>query len=343
MDLVGAEIFSTGTWNGYEVTGDTLNSLVRSFEDAGLSGRVPLKFGHDVTGLDEGDPAVGWVKRVYRKGRKLLADFTDIPKEVYELIRKGAYKFCSIELLQNAEHEGVKYPAVLDAVALLGASPPAVTNLADLQRLTAARTRPAFTCESRAEFTRGLDLVEDDAARIAALEAENATLKGERETFGRRATDAEAALNAERAGVHQRDILGAMEQLVVAGRLTPAARDRLIKTKQLRQPSECLKFSREDLDVYALAVGERHGFARRANTAAVRGIDGSAPGAPAAALIEAAKLTFAQQPMRTVEWSAKPQPAKDFIQVCIDTANGMAEHRSDRDAMFSELFRNRPR
>jgi hypothetical protein len=332
MDLIGAEIFSTGTWNGFEVTNDTLDNLVHSFEDAGLSGRVPLKFGHDVTGLDDGDPAVGWVKRVYRKGRKLLADFTDIPREVYDLIKKGSYKFCSIELLQNAAHDGVKYPTVLDAVALLGASPPAVTNLADLQRLTAARERPAFVFETRSEFTRGLD-TDDQAgvsARIAALEAENAILKGERESFSRRATDAEAALNAERAGVHQRAILGEMEQLVVAGRLTPAARDKLIKTKQLRQPAECLKFTRDDLSVYVLAVGECHGFARRANTAAIRAFDGGTPDSPAATLIELGRARM----VATKE---------DSVTAFVRASTATPEAREATTAMFSQLFRVRPR
>jgi hypothetical protein len=330
MDLIGAEIFSTGTWNGFEVTGDTLNNLVHSFEDAGLSGRVPLKIGHDVTGLDDGDPAVGWVTRVYRKGRKLLADFTDIPREVYDLIKKGSYKFCSIELLQNAAHDGVKYPAVLDAVALLGASPPAVTNLADLQRLTAARERPAFVFETRSEFTRGLDVDEQSGltARIAALEAENATLKTERETFSRRAMTAESALNAERAVVHQRDVLGAMESLVVAGRLTPAARDKLIKSKRLREPGECLKFTREDLDVYVLAVGERHGFARRANTAAVRGVDGGTPDSPAATLIELGRARMAAT-------------KEDSVTAFVRAANATPEAREATAVMFSELFRSR--
>ena len=141
MDLKGAEIFSVGTWNGLEFTTEDLQAIAASFTELALAGRVPLKFGHnDEQPVTDGQPALGWVERVWTEGGKLLADFANMPTVVFDAIKAQLYKFVSVELWQDAERDGSSYPWVLSAVALLGADEPAVGNLKDLAALTMRST-----------------------------------------------------------------------------------------------------------------------------------------------------------------------------------------------------------
>lgn len=125
-----------------------------SFQTLGLSERVPLKLGHDGDApFKDGQPALGWVKHLYREGKKLVADLTGIPESLYSFIKEGLYKFVSVELLADVKAGTREIPWVLDAVALLGADPPAVGILKDLQALTMARSTE-FQCRERVAFTR---------------------------------------------------------------------------------------------------------------------------------------------------------------------------------------------
>ncbi len=127
---------------------------MNSFNTLGLSERVPLKLGHDGDApFKDGQPALGWVKRIYREGKKLIADLTGIPESLYTFIKEGLYKFVSVELLADVKAGTREIPWVLDAVALLGADPPAVGILKDLQALTMARST-VFQCRERVAFTR---------------------------------------------------------------------------------------------------------------------------------------------------------------------------------------------
>lgn len=141
FELKGREIFAVGTWNGMEFTEEDLDDIVQNFERLREEHRVPLKFGHNEDQeITDGQPAIGWVERIFKQGNKLFADFTHMPKTVFEAIKNKLYRTVSIELLFNVDKDGKKYNHVLDAVALLGADQPAVSSLADLDALLATRT-----------------------------------------------------------------------------------------------------------------------------------------------------------------------------------------------------------
>lgn len=149
-DLIGAEIFAVGKWNDIEFTAKDLDDIIANFDGLSEIHKVPLKLGHnDDQKVTDGQPALGWVQKVYKKGNKLLADFVDMPKTIYEAIKNRLYNAISIELLFNVDHDGTKYNHVLDAVALLGADHPAVNTLADLDKLLA----------TRAEFSGGRRII----------------------------------------------------------------------------------------------------------------------------------------------------------------------------------------
>ncbi len=134
----GVEIFSVGEWNGDKITAETLQNIVTSFEE-NKGGVTPhLKLGHNKEQAllkADGLPAAGYVERLYIQGDKLMADFRDIPKKIFKLLEKGAYKKVSIEMFENIKIKGKEYKNLLVAVALLGADTPGVMNLSDIMAM----------------------------------------------------------------------------------------------------------------------------------------------------------------------------------------------------------------
>ncbi len=123
-ELKGIEVFAAGIHNGDPYTTNDLDSMVTAFKEAGIT--PPYKQGHT---KDPGAPAIGWIKNLYRAGSRLLADISDVPKEVYDAIKARRFGTHSAEVVWDAEVGGKKYPKFLKGVALLGADVPAVPNL----------------------------------------------------------------------------------------------------------------------------------------------------------------------------------------------------------------------
>jgi len=82
-------------------------------------------------------PAGGWITKLKRVGDKILVNIKEVPKVLYDLIKNGAYKRISSEILDNYNEPSTKkiYKKVLSAIAFLGADLPAVTNLKDIAAL----------------------------------------------------------------------------------------------------------------------------------------------------------------------------------------------------------------
>lgn len=144
MLLNNVEIMAVGTWPASETISmneDDLDGIVASFNFLNLGGKIPLKLGHD--GPDARDDpssqyAMGWVQKIWRDGKKLMAQF-DLPKRVHNAIKEKMLKFNSVELLKNVQAGNRQIPWVLDAVALLGTEQPAVGVLREMQASIEAR------------------------------------------------------------------------------------------------------------------------------------------------------------------------------------------------------------
>ena len=156
--IKAAEIFACGSWNGSAFTEKDLDAIVNSFVALSLEGRVPLKLGHD--GPDARDDpqsqfAMGWVRRVWREDSLLKADL-EVPDKVASAIDEGYLRFVSVELLPNVKADTRVLPWVLDGVALLGASQPAVGIMKDLRAVMTRFTRSKFSveCTERRTFKR---------------------------------------------------------------------------------------------------------------------------------------------------------------------------------------------
>ncbi len=134
-NIQGVEIFSAGTWNGDEYSVDDLVGMVAAFEANKTTVRPFLKLGHDEEQKllqKDGYPAAGWIDRLYMRGEKLVADFSSIPKTIFELISNKAYRNVSSEIYCNVSILDQTYKYMLGAVALLGADTPGVMNLSDI-------------------------------------------------------------------------------------------------------------------------------------------------------------------------------------------------------------------
>ena len=137
--LENEEIFAVGKWNGDTYTHDDLVHIAENFNKLKDEVKPPVKLGHSENQkLLEADdmPAGGWVKSLKVAWDKLLADISDVPKKIYELIKNKAYKRKSAEIYpEYTGSDGKKYGKVLRALAFLGAACPAVNTLDDIHAL----------------------------------------------------------------------------------------------------------------------------------------------------------------------------------------------------------------
>lgn len=139
VEILGVEVFATGVHNGDAYDVADLEQIVAAAGKVGFD--APLKLGHmeddDTAALlkKEGMPAFGWARNLRVQGKKLLADFMEVPKRLGDLIKKGAYRRVSAEIYWNYLKGKDVFPRVLKAVSLLGAEIPAVTDLAGIEAL----------------------------------------------------------------------------------------------------------------------------------------------------------------------------------------------------------------
>jgi hypothetical protein len=153
--IAKANVFAAGVWNGLTFDVHDLDAMVEAFEASNSAGRVPIKVGH--TGkdarVDDTQPALGWVTKLWRERTRLYASFSDVADELANQIRTGRFRFVSVELLRNGrDATGRTFKWLLDAVAVLGATRPAVGNLEPL-----AMRRDASGSKERFIFTRPLE------------------------------------------------------------------------------------------------------------------------------------------------------------------------------------------
>ncbi|OJZ75693.1 hypothetical protein BRW65_03925 [Mycobacterium paraffinicum] len=135
--VLGLELLKTGRWsavNGdFEVGPEHLRSIVE-FHETGAIRKPVVKIGH--TGLGDASPALGFVNRLRLTdgGHTLVGDLAGVPKAIATLL-PHAWPDRSVELELEYEDPvtGRVWPCVLLALALLGASAPAVSTLESLQ------------------------------------------------------------------------------------------------------------------------------------------------------------------------------------------------------------------
>lgn len=273
-ELKGREIFAVGTFNGFTFDEDDLDDIVANFE-ALPNYKVPLKFGHDDDHKD-GQPAIGWVSRIFKQGGKLLADFTDMPKVVYDAIKAKLYRAISVEILLNAKIDGQRFDHVLDAVALLGADRPAVGTLADLNALLAKRTgstgghRVAFETiagnNGKVTTTNRFTILEDESemdekevkqlvnAALEPLTEQNAQLTKDLKAanelnakFTSEKADDEKTVLADKVKLARKAVTEVLDAAVRSKSMSPATRETYEKQIGLGDDERVLEIKVEDV------------------------------------------------------------------------------------------------
>lgn len=227
--LKGVDIFSVGKWNDDNFTLEDLKSMVKSFEETKQGVKPYIKLGHNKTqelAQKDGLPSMGWVDKMYINGEKLIADFVDIPKKIYDLIKIGAYKKVSCEMFFNVKIKDKKFSHLITAVSLLGADTPAVMNLNDIHALYFEKEeKPRVYFEQALEFKykeeiQGKDLKMSKTENEIKLELELAEQKksfaakndeAEKLASEKAATDKEnAELKEFKANAEKKDIENAI-------------------------------------------------------------------------------------------------------------------------------------
>jgi hypothetical protein len=136
--LYDVELLSVGVWNGDTYTHEDLEDIESSYAVLGEGLKPYFKLGHDPKQKVSGQPAIGWIKGVVKRGAKLYATVIEnVPIRIAQLIQKKAYGRISPEIYWNYVDSttGVKYRRVLKAAALLGGETPAVDSMEDVMAL----------------------------------------------------------------------------------------------------------------------------------------------------------------------------------------------------------------
>jgi len=207
--------------------------------------------------------ALGWVTRVYREGKKLLADM-EVPEKVAAWIRDGLLRYVSVELLRDVKADTREIPWVLDAVALLGSDQPAVGIL---KSLTLAKARSAaLQCRARATFTRDPNqsgdrpsmadpTISELMARLDNVEKEKKALEtkvAEGESFQRKFTELQQQTHEEKVSAHRKMIIGLFEAPIKDKKIIPAVRETFKSVYQV-DTDAVLKITPEAVDLFIRA------------------------------------------------------------------------------------------
>jgi len=261
-EIRSLEIFSIGTHRALTgtvtVTEDDLDKIFNSLRGTNIV-RPHLKLGHTDAqkwfGQKDGIPSLGWIDRVWRQGVKLLADVSDVPDALIDMIKSKRFHNVSAELFWNAsiEHGGRRFPRVLSAVAILGVEMPAVKDLAGLaSALFHAEPMHQFTGEEVIAISISGDdqmpATQEDAPKLlysqeqhgslieaavakAVKEAEakfaedNKALEKELEVTKKRADDAEVEITKVKAEATKTQANTLVDQAIKDGKLLPKQRD----------------------------------------------------------------------------------------------------------------------
>lgn len=214
--IQGVEIFSVGKWNGDEYTREHLIEMVQAFEETKSGVRPYVKLGHDSKQSllqEDGLPAAGWVEKIYIKGDKLVADFVDIPRKVYDLIKSKAYRKVSSEIFWNITIGEKTYKKMLCAVALLGADTPGVMNLSDILAMYNLKKSYEKLGAGEELELKLFDLEENNKKEFINMQKTEAELKLEQELAEQKAASEKVEAELKQFKVKQDEVAKENEDL----------------------------------------------------------------------------------------------------------------------------------
>jgi hypothetical protein len=139
VNIKDIEIFETGYWKGQRYTEEDIDDFIQNFENKIAEPYITID--HNPKATKQFQDALqalslGFVDSLKRVGKKLVANFKQVPKTIANLIEAGALKKRSIEFRKNIIVNGKLYKHVLEGVTFHGANGlPEVNSLSDYLRL----------------------------------------------------------------------------------------------------------------------------------------------------------------------------------------------------------------
>jgi len=215
-----------------------LDRIVTTY-DPSKGHEAPICIDHEENeGPIEGGPAYGWVQKLKREGRLLLAKFHQVVPAFAEAVNQGLFKKRSIALYPDGS---------LRHVAFLGALPPAVKGLRDN-----TFQEGDYLCYAEAVGDLKFNLEQEESVTVeelekkleaekadnAALQAKNAGLEGE--NLKLRTEFSEGQAKAKRA-----ELTAFIDQGIANGTVLPAWKDAglLSFMERLGGSDEVIEFS----------------------------------------------------------------------------------------------------
>lgn len=178
------DLWEAGNYPQGNFTEKDLDEIVESY-DPRLH-EAPHVIGHPKVD----DPAYGWIDRVRRVGKRLQGLSRQILPEFREWVRQGLYKKRSVTLSRSIDPKGRLY---LKNVGWLGAAPPAVKGLANVQfAATANDTVIEFDAKNKSDQEEETEMADEKNKQTDPAAAAGGGISG-----GQPAAGADAAKAAE--------------------------------------------------------------------------------------------------------------------------------------------------
>lgn len=273
FDIPDKEIFRTCNHKGKEYSEKDVEDLVNNtnYLITNFDFKIPLKVGHDNSkelikmlsaefkDLIKSDsmPAFGYAENIRKVNNTVVADFKHIPEPIYNLMQNDLFSKRSPEIFPYYKaNNGKMLGLVLDSIALLGATQPAIPNL-----FSKGYDNNIGDPEMSEELRKQLD---EKNAALAAETAKNAALNAELTAFkakeleAKKAEEDKAAAEAKATAAEtelanykkeQRDkeINAQAEDLVVKGAIFPYQKEAFKAILNgISDTDSKIKFSKEE-------------------------------------------------------------------------------------------------
>jgi len=166
-EILGVEVFGVGFHNGDTYTMADIRDMAEASKS--IDFKATISVGHWSSGENK-----GFATNLTVKGKKLLADFVNIPDDIFEKIKEQRFDRVSSEIIWDLVRNKKVFRRVLSGVALLGVEIPAVADLKPLSKhvfeegsYEASNTYPVpFTYEDK-----GLIIMPEDLKKFEELQS----------------------------------------------------------------------------------------------------------------------------------------------------------------------------
>lgn len=261
IEILRPGLFRSDSGDEYHITTEMIHEIANSYTPS--FHEAPLVAGH----VAHDKPAYGWVEQAYVNDAGRLAMNTDkVEPQFAEMVRCGRFKKRSVSLY-HPHHPANPTPGKwqLKHVAFLGAQPPAVKGLKDIEFsengecVSFSESLPSISPSIKKEInmpdptstTATAESGNDAAIRalqeqIAELQKQNQNLVGERDAALAELKAAQAAIaahNAEKEKQQAAEIAQFAESMVKAGRILPHEKAMEIAIMTDLQKAEPVQFS----------------------------------------------------------------------------------------------------